>query len=117
MRGRFAEAVARFYLRVCGYRVLEKNHKHKAGEVDIIARKGKLIVFVEVKYRRNLALAPYPISYRQWRRIENAARLYLASTARHEPDIARCNWRFDAILIAPFRFPLHIKGAYQREKS
>ena len=52
-KGKLGECIARIYLRLHLYKILEKNFKTNTGEIDIIAKKGKTIVFVEVKFRTN----------------------------------------------------------------
>ena len=52
--GRRAELWAAGYLRLKRYRILARRYKTKQGEIDIIARKGKIIVIIEVKYRKDM---------------------------------------------------------------
>lgn len=112
-RGKSAEALAALWLRLKLYRIIARSavtgRGSGAGEVDIIARRGDLIIFVEVKARANLADAAESLGFAQKRRIERAAAAFLA---RH-PDLGRCRVRFDAILVAPGRFPRHILDAWR----
>lgn len=111
-RGRWAETIATLWLMLQGYKVLERGYRTSAGEIDLIARRGKLVVFVEVKARSSLDLARAAITSRQQQRIERAAALFLQRHAR----FAGFDCRFDAIVIAPMRFPRHIRDAW-RESS
>ena len=80
-----------------------------AGEVDIIAKRGNLVAFVEVKARGSLAEAAESLGSGQRRRIERAAAAFLA---RH-PRLGHCQVRFDVILVTPKRFPRHILDAWR----
>lgn len=104
--GRLAEWFALIYLMSKGYWPVGKNvvtgKGTHAGEVDLIVRKGKLLVFVEVKKRQNLEKAAYAISERQKQRIIRGAEAFLKKHKKFDAfDI-----RFDAILV---EFPWHIK--------
>ena len=68
-QGRRAEAYARWVLRAKGNRVLARNFRHPLGEVDLIVRRGRLLIFVEVKFRADRDTGPYAVSPAQWRRI------------------------------------------------
>lgn len=107
--GKLAEGVAAFLLRLKGYQILAQRFRAPGGEVDIIAKRGRALVFVEVKARGQLADAAFSILPRQQARIEAAARAFLA---RH-PDYFNWNMRFDVILVAPMRFPSHIMDAWR----
>jgi putative endonuclease len=111
--GRRAEWLCAVILMLRGYRILARGHAAKrgtgAGEIDIIARRGTSVIFVEVKARRNLAAAAGAISAHQRRRLERAAGAYLA----RRPDLAECSARFDAMLVAPWRMPLHLIDAWR----
>lgn len=104
--GRLAEWLALFYLISRGYFPVGKNvvtgKGTHAGEVDLIVRKGKLLVFVEVKKRQNLEKAAYAISERQKQRIIRGAEAFLKKHKKYDAfDI-----RFDAVLV---EFPWHIQ--------
>ncbi|MBT3550519.1 MAG: YraN family protein [Rhodospirillaceae bacterium] len=104
-----AERLARLYLRCKGYRILERGYRTPVGEIDIIARRGRALAFVEVKARRDFESAAYAIGQRQQERITRAAGAYIA---RH-PGCAELNLRFDVILMAPGGWPKHIPGAWR----
>src|SRR5574344_869723 len=103
-RGKIAEFIARTLLRIKGYKIIERNYMTgkgtHAGEVDIIACKHKVLVFVEVKKRLNLELAAYAISQHQKQRLINAANAFL----KKHPSYNSYDVRFDAVLI---KFPYH----------
>ena len=78
-RGDWGEERAALYLRLHGYRVVERNFRCRQGEIDIIARKGGFIVFVEVKLRKNADFgeAREFVTYRKQQRVIRAAELWL----------------------------------------
>ncbi len=94
-RGRSAERIAAWALRLRGYRILAERYKTSSGEIDLIARRGGTVVFIEVKARGTVAAGLEAISPRQQRRIRSAAETFLARG--YGPS--RC--RFDAIVISP----------------
>jgi len=78
-RGDWGEERAALYLRLHGYRVVERNFRCRQGEIDVIARKGGFIVFVEVKLRKNADFgeAREFVTYRKQQRVIRAAELWL----------------------------------------
>ena len=107
--GHRAEAIAAWLLRVKGYRVLARRWRCPAGEIDLVARRGRIVVAVEVKRRPAEADGADAIGARQRNRIARAAEAYLA---RH-PALAGCDVRFDAVLLMPGRWPRHIIDAWR----
>ena len=107
--GRFAEAIAVGYLRLTGWRIVARNWRSPAGEIDIIARRRHILAMIEVKTRAHLSDAGEAIGTRQQSRIRRAASLFLA---RH-PELASLNVRFDAILIVPWRWPVQLRDAWR----
>lgn len=107
-RGRNAEMLAALLLRTKGYNLLEQRYRCVAGEVDIIARKGNLFIFVEVKARNQQTEALESITPRQRRRIEAAAEVWLSSRQSQEFAV-----RFDVITVAPLHLPSHMKDAWR----
>lgn len=107
--GHFAEKMASWYLRFCGYSILANRFRVPVGEIDIIARRGRNLVFVEVKARKTPV--EEVISSRQRKRIIRAAALFVAK----KPKFATFYMRFDLIIIKPWKFPTHIKNAWQDE--
>ena len=79
------------------------------GEIDIVARRRQLLVFVEVKARATLDEAAEFVNERQRRRIAAAAEVWLAAN----PDQTFRDIRFDAILVAPGKIPHHIPAAFE----
>jgi len=104
-----AESIAAWYLRLKGYRILERNYRNPAGEIDIIARRGDTLCFVEVKARQTLPAALEAVTRRSQRRIVNAARSWLASHRGYES----VTWRFDIIAILPRSLPTHVVSAFE----
>ena len=102
-----AETRAAAYLMAKGYRILAKRFRTPYGEIDLVARKRNLLVFVEVKARGSLDEAAYAVTPRQ-QRIINAAQAWLMA----HPEHAEFDMRFDAMLIAPRRLPRHLLAAF-----
>lgn len=105
-RGRRGEWLAAWYLRLTGWRVLARRVKTPRGEVDLVARRGRTVAFVEVKWRadaakRDLAIDPYRL-----RRVVAAAEALAPRFVRAGDDI-----RIDVLLLAPGRWPRHIPNA------
>jgi putative endonuclease len=104
-----AESRAAAFLIAKGFRILARRFKSPVGEIDIVARRRSLLVFVEVKARNRLDEAAESIDARQQRRIAAAAEVWLAANGSDGfRDI-----RFDAILVAPGKLPRHIPGAFE----
>ena len=93
-RGREAEARAAHYLERCGQRVVERNFRVRGGEIDLICRDGRTLVFVEVRQRSrgDFGGAAASITASKRRRIVLAAQHYLLGKAD-------CDCRFDCVLI------------------
>ena len=103
-----AETRAAAYLMAKGYRILARRFRTPHGEIDIVARRRALLVFVEVKARAGLDEAAYAVTPRQQQRIINAAQGWLVA----HPEHAEFDMRFDAMLIAPRRMPRHLLAAF-----
>lgn len=106
LKGQWAEKIAAFYLRLKGYKILENRFKTPVGEIDLLARKGKMLVAVEVKRRATLEEASLALTSFQKKRIERAFLYYL----RRRPF--PLDLRFDVVLISPWKWPCHIQGAW-----
>jgi putative endonuclease len=106
--GLSAEARAAAYLMAKGYRILAKRFRTRYGEIDLVARRRDLLIFVEVKARASLDDAAYAVTQRQQRRIIDAAQAWLMA----HPEHAKFELRFDAVLIAPRRLPRHLLAAF-----
>lgn len=107
--GRRGEALAAWFLRLKGYRILETRYKTPIGEIDLIARRFGTTAFIEVKSRRSAALEGEALSVVNTRRIVRAAEYYIS---RH-PRLAQASLRFDVIFLAPRMWPRHMKNAFQ----
>jgi putative endonuclease len=103
-----AETLAVIALRLKGWRILARRYKTGSGEIDIIARRGDTIAFVEVKARATREAALAAITVQGQRRIAAAARVWQAG--REDADAATL--RFDAVLVVPRRWPIHIADAF-----
>ncbi len=108
-RGRRAEALAAMMLRLKGYRILARRLRTPVGEIDIVAARGRTLVFVEVKNRKDDALAAEAITHRAKARIVRAAEFFLS---RH-PHLSERELRFDAVLTRAGRWPRHIRDAWR----
>lgn len=107
--GRRAERAAALLLMAKAFRILSERHAGPAGEIDLIARRGRLLAFVEVKTRATHALAAESISGYQRRRIVAAAEQFLQT----QPDLAGCDMRFDAVVFGRGAWPRHIADAWR----
>ena len=103
-RGRFAEMLAAAALMAKGYRIVGRNVKTRAGEIDIIAVRGERLAFVEVKRRMSLADVEAAVGARQAARIRAAADYWLAKRPRYHQHVQG----FDLVLLVPRRWPHHI---------
>ena len=107
-RGHRGEILAAWWLRFNGFSIKESRFKTPVGEVDIIARRGNLVLFVEVKARADHRTALDSVGYRSQQRIEKAARLWLSQ----QSDFSRLSWRFDVIAISPWKLPRHFQNVW-----
>ena len=103
-----AESRAAAFLIAKGFRILARRWRCPLGEIDIVARRRHLLVFVEVKARETLDDAAWSVTERQRARIIAAAEAWLAA----HPDPSIQDIRFDAMLVAPGRVPQHIPAAF-----
>ena len=106
--GRRAETIAALWLMLKGYRILARRVRNRRGEIDIVARTGRILVFVEVKARRDLDAADAAFRPAARRRVARAS----------EPLFARygggCDGtRFDAVVVRPWRRPIHLIDAWR----
>jgi len=107
-RGLAAEAVAALMLTAKGYRILERRYCAPCGEIDLIVRRGRLVAFVEVKARPNIAEALEAVTERQQQRIVDAALSWMAAAVLD----GVCDFRFDVVAIAGAGLPRHLEGAF-----
>jgi len=108
-RGRSAERLASLLLMVKGYRILAHRARTPVGEIDLIARRGKTLAFIEVKARHDRTSALESLTPRQRQRIARAAGAFV----RSRPDLADLNWRFDLIAAAGSWRLHHMKDAWR----
>lgn len=106
--GLTAEVKAAALLLAKGYRIVARRWRSPVGEIDLVARRGRALVFVEVKARGRFDDAAESVTPRQRRRIIAGANAWLA---KHQRD-ANCEIRFDVVLVAPRRWPQHIQAAF-----
>jgi putative endonuclease len=106
--GLFAETLAAFLLRLKGHRIIARRYKTPVGEIDLVALKGRRLVFVEVKRRKTREDAAWTLPARQRRRIVRAAQYWLAG----HPAFAGHDIAFDVVLTAPWTWPRHIANAF-----
>jgi putative endonuclease len=106
--GLSAGSRAAAFLIAKGYRIVARRWKSPVGEIDIVARRRKTLIFVEVKARERLDDAAEAVIARQQRRIVAAAEAWLAT----HPDDINSDMRFDVVLVAPKSIPRHIMAAF-----
>ena len=103
--GNWGEEIALSFLEICGYVCLEKRYRKQTGEIDLIVRRDREIVFVEVKTRASGSMAP-PEAWINGLKISR-----MKKTARHwifeNAPTGVCNFRFDAISV---EFSGHNRG-------
>ena len=106
--GRRAETLAAFLLRCKGYQIIARRYATPVGEVDLVARRGSLLAFVEVKRRSTADAALAALGAAQRRRITRAAEAFLAE----HPELSRLECRFDVIAVAG-SWPQHVTDAWR----
>ena len=107
-RGHRGEWLAAAALMLKGYRILARRHRTRFGEIDLIARRGDLVLIVEVKARKTLIEAMQAIARESEWRIERAADLWLS----RQPDYGRLSVRFDMVAVLPWRWPVHVENVF-----
>lgn len=105
-RGRRGEAVAAWYLRCKGWRVVARRVQTARGEIDLVVRRGRVVACVEVKWRATAAELALALDHYRLRRVVAAAEAIGPRYLRPGDDL-----RIDAILLAPGRWPRHIANA------
>lgn len=107
LRGRKAERLAAWWLRLHGWRILAMRVRTPVGEVDLIARRNRTVAFVEVKARATQAEIDLAIDQRRLARVAAAAGYLAPRHAGPRDDI-----RIDVILLAPRRLPRHLANVW-----
>ncbi|MEO5355916.1 MAG: YraN family protein [Nitrospirae bacterium YQR-1] len=110
--GKQGEKLAGEFIKKLGYQILEKNYKNKIGEIDIIAKDGDCVVFIEVKTRLNdtFGMPVEAVNFRKIHKIKNTALIYMKTL--DNPAAVR----FDVIsvMIGAKQYQIeHIKGAFE----
>ena len=105
--GRRAERLAAWWLRLKGWRILAVRAKTPVGEVDLIARRGRTLAFVEVKARASEAEAGMALDEWRLRRVARAAEALSPRYARPGDDV-----RIDAMFLVPRRLPRHLTNVW-----
>lgn len=111
-RGRNAELLCRWHLRLRGWRIVASGWRCPSGEIDILARRRGVLAVIEVKSRPDFALAAHALPPRQRRRIARAAEAFLVM----RPELAPLAVRFDVMVVAPLRVPRHLPGAWRSDE-
>ena len=107
-RGRAGEARAALWLQARGWRILDRRRKTPLGEIDLVARRGRIVAFIEVKWRKSAAELDHAIDQYRLQRVAAAVEAVAHEYARDGEDI-----RVDVILLAPKSLPRHIVNAWQ----
>lgn len=106
-RGHWGETLGCWWLRFHGWRILGRRVRVRAGEVDIIARRGRTLAFVEVKTRQKAADLGLAIDSYRLRRVAAAMQVLAPRFARPDDAI-----RLDVLLLAPFSWPRQLKNVW-----
>ena len=106
-RGRKAERRAAWWLRLHGWRILATRARVPGGEVDLVARRGRIVAFVEVKARASEDGAAMALDQYRLRRVAIAAERLAPRYARPGDDI-----RIDALFLMPRRLPRHLANVW-----
>ena len=104
--GRRGEVLAGWYLRLKGWRIVARRVRTARGEIDLVARRGRVVAFVEVKWRRTADELAGALDQHRLRRVVACAEAVAARYAGEGDTV-----RIDAILLAPGRWPRHIANA------
>ena len=107
-KGRRAEKFVALWLRLHGWRILGQRVRVAHGEVDIIARRGKTLAFIEVKWRATAAELDLAIDQRRLSRVVAAAQILAPRYMKPNDDV-----RIDVMLLAPKRLPRHLIHVWQ----
>jgi putative endonuclease len=107
-RGHVSEYVAALSMMLRGYRILAMRYRTKAGEIDIIARKGDVVSFIEVKARATTEASVFAVGGSTQSRIRNASEIWLAA----QRDAGLLSYSYDIVAIRPWRWPIHLKDAF-----
>ena len=107
-RGRKGEGFAALWLRLQGWKIVARRVKTPRGEIDLVARRGRTLAFIEVKWRATAGERDMAIDTYRLRRVAAAAEAVAHRYAGPGDSI-----RIDVLLLAPGRWPRHIVNAWQ----
>ena len=110
-RGRLAEWLCLWHLRLRGWHILARGWRCPSGEIDILARRVKVLAVIAVKSRGELTVAASALAPHQRRRIVRAAEAFLTQRS----EFAGLDLRFDVMLVAPLHLPRHWRGAWRAD--
>ncbi|AGA64085.1 putative endonuclease protein [Liberibacter crescens BT-1] len=103
-----AEFLSAIFLMLKGWKIMAFRHRNSFGEVDIIAFRQELVIFVEVKARSNVKDALNAVSYLSQERIRSAGKAWLAT----HKDFHAFSYRCDIIAVIPWNLPKHFPDAF-----
>lgn len=106
--GRLAEYAAALFLRLKGYRILALRYRSPVGEIDIIARRGDLVAFVEVKMRRSAQDSIDAVGYATQHRIRSASNHWIS----RQSDAHMLVFRYDIVAMQQWKLPRHFVDAF-----
>ena len=106
-RGRQAEKKAARFLRLKGWRILAERVRTPRGEVDLVAKRGRLVAFVEVKARTKAQDLDNAIDQHRLKRVAAAAEILYPEFCKKGEDM-----QIDVILVAPRRLPIHLTNVW-----
>ncbi len=112
-RGRFAEIIAIWWLRAKGYHIENHRVQTPMGEIDLIARRGRTLVFVEVKFRKTHHAGLHSITRNQQHRITRAAEIAAQTIIASKSPRSGVDIRFDVITLSPWSWPRHLVDAWR----
>lgn len=105
-KGYVGEFLAGIILRCKGFSIIARRYKTRCGEIDIVAKKGNLLVFAEVKARKSGEKCFVAITAKQMQRVQNASKIFISQ----HPQYAGFFCRYDVILAADWEIPLHVEN-------
>lgn len=111
-KGMWSEWLISIYLQMLGYRILSKRFKTRLGEIDLVAQKRGVLVFIEVKNRKTLGDALGVVDRRTQQRIVNAAKLFV----QKHPHEGGQGFRFDVIALYSGLCVQHIRNAFNESE-
>ncbi len=107
--GRMAEHIAALFLMAKGYRILARRYGGKGGEIDLIAKRGDTIAFVEVKARGTMEAALGSITAEKQRLVARRINTWRGQNAW----ASGATFRADAMFLAPWCWPRHINAIFE----